>query len=282
MTPLERAKAFIQSRAGKTALKILPLALATVVAIPAANAGVVISPTTLNNASDGFATPTGYAASNGAALCQAGCGSGSFVLGAGSTATVGNSTPAFGVTGAYGTGQGGAYMAGDPNQPEPWTFFIQGDTGSSGALSTVNSLTISWDFTFNNNTVPAPPDNNSVPPDTSQANDMTLGDAYIAWFFQDASGNSATSTCDIGILSFGTEYTGSCQASGFSGMTDDLSIWGVDLVVPSQSTNEHGYYTWDIKDLAASGTQPIITTPEPATLTLLVAAVPFLLRRRRL
>ena len=276
MTPLERAKAFIQSRAAKTALKILPLALATAAAVPAANADVVISPTV-----QAGEVPTGYAATAGAALCQAGCGSGSFVLGAGSTASVGSSAPAFGVTGAFATGNGGAYMAGDPNQPEPWTFFIQGDAGSSGALSTLSSLTIGWDFTFHNDTVPSAPDSNSVPPAPPNPNDMTLGDAQIQWFFQDASGNSVSNTCDIGTLSFGTEYKGSCQASGFSGMTDNLSLWGIDLVVPSSSASQHGYYTWDITSFGVAGTQPVVGTPEPATLTLLVAAVPFLLRRRR-
>jgi hypothetical protein len=257
MTPLERAKAFIQSRAAKTALKILPLALATAtVAAPPAHAGnVVINPT--------------YATFDGCVIGQPpgnNC-SGSFVLGSqttsfSATSTLGN------VTGASGSGTGHGYFNGDLSQ-ESWNFNVGGDgTGSTTSFNALglDTANVSWTFSF--------PVDRDVQIGDGAGNGITM-----QYYLTDGS-NVDFNTCAVSLDTNTNSATGSCVINGLSQL-GPLTAWSLDLNTPILSTaNGAGTLQWDVTSLNIFGTQ-IIGAPEPASLTLLVAAVPFLLRKRR-
>jgi hypothetical protein len=255
MTPLERAKAFIQSRAAKTALKILPLALATAtVAAPPAHAGnVVLNPT--------YATFDGCVVN----VPPGNNCSGSFVLGSqttsfSSTGTIGH------VTGASGSGTGHGYFNGDLSQ-ESWNFNLGGDgTGSTDSFQNlgIDTANVSWSFNF------------------PVSRDVQIGDGsgngiILQYYFTDGT-NVDFNTCAVTLS--GSFSNGACEVTGLS-MLGPITAWSLDLDTPILSTaNGVGSIEWDVTSLDVFGNR-IIGTPEPATFTLLVAAVPFLLRKRR-
>ncbi|MGZ4815937.1 MAG: PEP-CTERM sorting domain-containing protein [Terriglobales bacterium] len=120
MTPLERAKAFVQSRAATTALKILPLALAAVVSANADTAKLTLS---------GDPQWLAQTSSTGAYLVLTNSVS--------SGMQVGNGVTGFGSTDMEVVGNSGTTA--------PASFFMSG--GGTGTYQ--NPITVSWDFTVN-------------------------------------------------------------------------------------------------------------------------------------
>lgn len=240
MTPLERAKAFVQSRAAKTALKIVPLALATAtVAVPAAKANVVINPTD--------------AQFSGCTVTATVTCSGGFVL-ASSTTGVSSLPVQGGVQGAHGQGSATGFFNSDTSN-EDWSFTVEGTSGSSGSLASVPSLIASWDLSF------------------PRSSDVIFGPATLTAFLMDSSGDVVVDSC------FLPAETGSCTFTGLSILTGDLSQWSLTIDVPINSPSGIGSLAWDVNKLDLFA--PPSTTPEPATFTLALAALPFLLRKRR-
>ena len=123
MTPLERAKAFVQSRAAKTALKIAPLALATVVSV--------------NQKAQAITTPPQF--SGGAPVWTAPVGTGSFLELTDST----SSSAPYGTGGIKGWGSTDSQQAGG-NGTSDVSFEMSG-TGSGTFVN--DTVTLSWDFT---------------------------------------------------------------------------------------------------------------------------------------
>lgn len=111
MTALERAKAFVNSRAAKTALRIMPLALATVVAVsdvPKAHA----SPTALS----GSFSQWQYKNCSSGAPCMSGLGGGT-----NSNPSPSSTFVAYGSEGIQGKGDFSAILSGQklpPNSPQ--------------------------------------------------------------------------------------------------------------------------------------------------------------------
>ena len=120
MTPLERAKAFVQSRAAKTALKILPLALATVVSANADTAKLTLS---------GNPQWTAQTSLTGAYLQLSNSVSTGMQVGNGVT----------------GSGSTDMEVVGNSGTTKPASFFMSG--GGTGTYE--NPITVSWDFAVN-------------------------------------------------------------------------------------------------------------------------------------
>lgn len=266
MTPLERAKAFIQSRAAKTALKILPLALATVAAVPAAHATgtVVLNPTS--------------ASFGGCSVTVTSPCSGSFVLSSSST-TYGSLATQGGVQGAYGTGSAVGDWHNQQSSSYDWTFALQGnDNGSTNSFAGIplDTLNVSWDFSF---ALPA-------------GSDLTVNSETLYLVFVNGT-DPSQSPAYVDSYSLSSN-TGSYQFSGLAGapVTSPM-LWAAVLDVnlscddPTggpcsglSANGGNGEADWNVNNLSLYGNS-VVGTPEPATLTLLFAAVPFLLRKRR-
>lgn len=258
MTPMERAKAFLKSRAAKTALKIMPLALAAVTATTAAKADVVIHPTD--------------ASFNG---CVVGPGqdcSGLFKLTGESGIAVSQLGLVGDVNGAHSQGIGdGRFPLGFPLSSN-WDFTVNGDgagvTTDSFFAANVDTVPISWDFTL------------------GSSNTNLTYDWSIFYSFTDTSATTVSGTCDMGTgFSAGSEVTGTNCSTPISGLTGlgPLSNWSVQIDV--QMTNTGTPFStedWNVKylNIGATPTTPP-PVPEPATLTLAAAAIPFLIRRLR-
>lgn len=125
MTALERAKAFVNSRAGKTALKIMPLALAAAAAVtvtPQAKADV-----TLTNPKAFFQGCVG--------MC-----SGGFVID--NQTDTASQVPETGFTGAVGSGNMSGHFT-SSSTGTPLHFYLSGGATGTGVP---NTLILSWDY----------------------------------------------------------------------------------------------------------------------------------------
>ena len=250
MTPLERAKAFVQSRAAKTALKILPLALAAVTATTTAKADVLIHPT--GASFTGCTVPPNVSCS------------GLFKLTGSSTSF--KPLPLVGVVqGAHSQGIGDAQFPSAVTSTN-WDFNFSGDGNSSldsFFAHTIDTTPITWDFTLN-------------------SSDPALTYAYKVYYsFTDGltTIDNNLLPCASGTTSNLSAVIGSCTASGLTGL-GPLTGWNVQLDLQMQDGNK-STVNWNIAYLNV-GPQPVTTTtPEPATLTLSALAIPFVLRRLR-
>jgi len=172
MTPLERAKAFVKSRAARTALKIMPLALAAVTATTtAAKADVVIHPTD--------------ASFNG---CVVGPGqdcSGLFKLTGESGIALSQLGLVGGVNGAHSQGIGDGRFPLNFPLSSNWDFTVNGDgagvTTDSFFQAGVDTVPISWDFTL------------------GSSNTALTYDWSIFYSFTDTSSTTVSGTCDSGL-----------------------------------------------------------------------------------
>jgi len=260
MTPLERAKAFVKSRAARTALKIMPLALAAVTATTtAAKADVVIHPTD--------------ASFNG---CVVGPGqdcSGLFKLTGESGIALSQLGLVGGVNGAHSQGIGDGRFPLNFPLSSNWDFTVNGDgagvTTDSFFQAGVDTVPISWDFTL------------------GSSNTALTYDWSIFYSFTDTSSTTVSGTCDSGLgVAAGTDVTGSDCSMPISGLTTlgPLSNWQVQIDVQMTNTGTpFSTENWNVNylNIGSSPTTPPPPMPEPATLTLAAAALPFLIRRLR-
>src|SRR5581483_1805943 len=128
MTALERAKAFVNSRAAKTALKIMPLAVAAVVTVgvtPQAKADVALT------------SPKAYFQG-----CVGTC-SGGFVID--NQTNSASQVSETGFTGAVGSGNMSGHFTSE-SSGTPLHFYLSGGATGTGIP---NTLIMSWDFTLN-------------------------------------------------------------------------------------------------------------------------------------
>jgi len=245
MTPLERAKAFVKSRAAKTALKILPLALAAAtVAVPTAKANVVINPT------DAHFTGCDPNTANCSGLFALASSSTSFAL----------LSPGGGVQGAIGGGTGiGVWVGTGTDNTQNWDFVLKGDdTGSTDGFFSipVDQLIIGWSFSLQ-----------------GSSGGVTIGPAAtLLYDFNDGS-TDLQGTCAV------TNFSSGCLVSGLSTLGSPTS-WSLTLEVPVTSASGTDAVQWNVDFLGVIA-PPVTTTPEPASMTLTLIAVPFLVRRLR-
>jgi hypothetical protein len=233
MTPLERAKAFVQSRAAKTALKILPLALATVVAAHADSAKLNLSGNPQWNA---------QTSSSGAYLM--------FTNSTSSGSQVGN--------GVTGSGFTDMQVVGNSGDTELASFFMSG--GGTGTYQ--NPITVSWDFDI---TCDA----------QCKAAELT-GDQFFEYNVAVIiNGNEY----DSGSVFFTADPMGSFIINDLSLIGQSVGPWSaeVDLVWHNGVILETGTWAQTYLTIDPGGVQ----TPEPASMLLMLAGVPFLIRRIR-
>lgn len=258
MTPLERAKAFVQSRAARTALKILPFALAAVVSTQAVAANIT-------SASASFSTN------------DQGCSGGTcitFVPGQINNNQVSTLPAVATFSGSTATGTGDAPMElfGGKNGSATASFVMNG-TGDGGPFTGLN---VSWNFlvtcdaacSFNIKN-PPPPGSTLFQDDfTYDVNLLVNGTDLYSW-----SGNPTDFTSSVDP----TPVTGSFA---FNGLNSNLNSWIAEVDV-SWLGNTGETADWNMNHLTVNFTSPVSTTPEPASMMLAFAGLPFVLRTIR-
>lgn len=264
MTALERAKAFVNSRAARTALKIMPLALATVatvtVAAPKAHADVALTPTSAS-----------FVACDPGTDLKA-C-SGSFAQ-TSSTTSITQLPLDAGVKGAEGSGNAsGVFKSTSPGHDYSWDFFLNGTgSGDSFFQAGIDTLTVSWNFSF--------PNSDSV----THVDDAISGFAgpKVLFVWSDATHTDVTKECD------NVGFTGTCVVSGLNNVNiGTFTSWQAQVEVPVYSDTGVGNMNWqlDYLDVNANGHQTTPPgVPEPASILLALSGLPLigtLIRKKR-
>jgi hypothetical protein len=233
MTPLERAKAFVQSRAAKTALKILPLALAAVVSANADTAKLSL---------DGNPQWNAHTSSTGAYLQLSNSST--------SGSQVGN--------GVTGNGFTDLLVVGNSGNTELAAFFMSG--GGTGTYQ--NPITVSWDFDI-----------------TCDAQCKAGEDAGDQFFEYNVVVLINGNEYDSGAVTFLGDPSGSFIINDPTLLGQNVGPWSaeVDLVWHNAIINETGSWTQNFLTIDPGG----VATPEPASLLMALAGLPFAIRLRR-
>jgi hypothetical protein len=235
MTPLERAKAFVQSRAAKTALKILPLALATVVSAHAGTAKFTLSGDPVWNAP--------------------GSSTGGFLVLTNSTST--GSEIGFGVTGSGFTDM---QVMGNSGDDTSASFSMSG--GGTGNFGASPVITVSWDFNI-----------------TCDQDCKNGQDAGAQFFIYDVLVNINGNVYESGAVQFLGDPSGSFVITDPNLVNQDLTSWSaeVDLIWHGGNIFDTGTWTQNFLTIQPNTT----ATPEPATLFMAFAGLPFVIRLTR-
>jgi len=255
MTALERAKAFINSQAARTALKIMPLALVTVAAVsvtPQAKADVALTPGNPYFQACVAAPP---------ATC-----SGGFIIDSQTNLNKAQLPPNGTFTGAVGGGDMTGHFGPDYNGTlTPIDFFLPGtSTGLFSGIS-LDTVFLSWSFSIN------------TPTDTSvdHVNVFFYYNGNIVGECDDVDYTGPTATCEVdGLLGDETAF-------------GPLTSWEAQIQPILISTNGTMPTTWDVSYLAVDATPYTPAPPgmpEPASMILALSGLPLIgriIRKKR-
>ena len=250
MTALERAKAFVQSRAAKTALKIMPLALATVVSVSVkAHADSVPIFNGSNPQWNAVVPPSGAY----------------LVLGCGTPGSCPDPTSGYSPylnNGVTGYGMTGAQVLGAPGTAE--LDFVMTGTGSGQFFN--SGVTVDWDFGV---TCDA----------TCKANENTP-DPNNPGFTLDYFQYNVIATVDGNTVAYGgpvfyADPLGSFVIPVTPG--DPVGNWSVEIDMFWTAADTGETATFTVNQLSLDpGQAPNV--PEPASMLLAASGLPLLLR----
>ena len=252
MTALERAKAFINSRAAKTALRIMPLAVATVVAVtvtPQAKADVALTPTNAK-----FVACTSAPCSGGFAIDN-------------QTTGFSQLPPNGAFTGAVSNGNMSGHFAAPSTGTfgQPINFFFSGSATGTLLSPPITDLTISWKFDFNTPT------------------DVTVDHVNVFFYYNDNTAVYPGGECDY------VMYQDTCVVSlaGAQVLFGPPATWQVQIQPFLSSPNGSATTTWNVDYLAIDATAytpPAPGVPEPASMLLALSGLPLIgrfIRKKR-
>jgi len=242
MTALERAKAFVQSRAAKTALKILPLALATVVGV-STKAHATTQPT-FSGSNTIWNKP---ACSGGSVACL-------------KPVTLASSNPVPYMTygsQANGTASGTYNFVTSPGGPVDLQFLMSGN--GTGTLSNPIAIQYSFDMTC-----------------TGCASTDTFGYEVAGQVYNTASQQFSIDTGVVPTAGPPNE-SGTIYISPVSGTLDNWQTT-IDFLWFGQNGETASF---DVSNLAIYPTSGTSSVPEPSSLLLAFTGLPFVMRALR-